>query len=420
MRMAEPASTPPPTLDTIDLYDPQRYVDSSQHGAWRLLRDQAPMWAQQTPDGSTFWSVTRYDDVTAVLLDDENYGSEHGTILAVTGGDPAGGRTINLMDRPRHTRVRQPTIPLMSMHAARRHAPRVRDRIRRIVRDRLAGGGVTDWTELTLALPMAAAGDIIGIPESAWSDVSRWAMAGVAPDDPAYATGSASATLHRAHLELFTVLNEVIRDRRRRPQDDVVSELLRLDVGGRRLDQQEVLLNCYSFVMGAVTTTPQVAAHLVLALAERPEAWHTVRARPDLVPRAVEEALRWASPTNHLLRRTLAPVRLGEVDLGPGELVAAWIGAANRDERIFTDPYRFDPARAVNPHLAFGVGVHRCIGAPPAQSVLRILLEEMIGQLDGFEVAGPVVHLRSNFINGVTQLPISCRPVPARQAGVLV
>jgi len=185
------------------------------------------------------------------------------------------------------------------------------------------------------------------------------------------------------------------------------------------MDAHEVLLNCYSFAMGAVTTTAQVASHLVLALAERPDAWQLLRTRPDLVPSAVEEALRWASPTNHLLRRTLAPVEVAGTRLEPGELVAAWVASANRDESVFADPYRFDPQRTPNPHLAFGLGPHRCIGGPPAQLVLGLLLEEMIARLEGFQVVGPVSHLRSNFINGITSLPVEFQPVAARQSAVI-
>jgi hypothetical protein len=263
-----------------------------------------------------------------------------------------------------------------------------------------------------LHLPMAAVGETIGLPESAWADLPRWAMAGVAPEDPHFADGTAAETLRKAHHRVIALFSDLVQHRQAHPGDDVVSVLLGLDFGGRPMDAHEVLLNLYSFAMGAVTTTAQVASHLVLALAERPDAWQLLRTRPELVPSAVEEALRWASPTNHLLRRTLAPVEVAGTRLGKGELVAAWVASANRDESVFADPYRFDPQRTPNPHLAFGLGPHRCIGGPPAQLVLGLLLEEMLARLDDFQVVGPVTHLRSNFINGITQ---PSGGVPARR-----
>jgi cytochrome P450 len=406
-------------LADIDLYDPDRYATGAQHGAWHRLRRDAPIWPQHTKDGVTFWSVTRYRDVAAVLMDDKSFSSAYGTILAVAGGDSAAGRTINLMDQPRHADVRLPTMRLMSTHAARQRAPQVRANVRAMVADAFDAGGVVDIATLMLSLPMAAVGETIGLPADIWAHLPRWAMAGVAPDDPHYAEGSPAETLNKAHHRLIATFSELIRYKRAHPGDDVVSVLLALDFGGRAMDEREVLLNCYSFTMGAVTTTAQVASHLVLVLAERPQVWHRLRASPDLVPAAVEEALRWASPTNHLLRRTTKPVEVAGAHLEPGELVAAWVASANRDESVFTQPYEFDPRRSPNPHLAFGVGAHRCIGGPPAQVVLGILLEEMLLRLERVDLAGPVTHLRSNFINGITSLPVDLRPVRARHPVVI-
>jgi cytochrome P450 len=261
-----------------------------------------------------------------------------------------------------------------------------------------------------LRLPMTAVGEIMGIPEGLWTDIPRWAMAGVAPADPDFAMGSQEQTLSRAHYELFALFSELIKQRRRRPGDDLISVLISLDFGGRRMDEQQVLVNCYSFLMGAVTTTPHVASHMLLGLIEQPQAWSTVRARPSLVRSTVEEALRWASPTNHLMRRVVAPHQFGDVRLEPGELVCAWVASANRDSSVFAHPYRFDPARSPNRHLALGAGVHRCIGGWAAQVALAFLVEEMTARLDGFELAGDVTHLYSNFINGITHLPVKLHP----------
>jgi cytochrome P450 len=413
--MTEPKPADRVPLDEIDLYDPERYRSGSQHPAWHTLRAEAPVWAQSTPDGTRFWSATRHADVARILMDDKRFSSEHGTILAVTGGDSAGGKTINLMDQPKHARVRLPTMRTMSTHLMRQRTERVRANVRQVVAGIVDSGGQWDVAELMLDLPMAAVGEIIGIPRDLWPALPRWAMAGVAPADP-YASLSASVddTLKKAHYELFAVFSDLVRQRRRRRADDLISMLLDIDFGGRPMDEHEVLLNCYSFAMGAITTTPHVASHWVLAMIEQPDAWRLLRANPRLVPDAVEEALRWASPTNHLMRRTRARVAVGDTWLDEGELICAWVASANRDESVFADPYRFRPDRAVNPHLAFGIGAHRCIGGPPAQVVLAVLMKEIIRTTARMEFAGEVRHLASNFINGITSLPVIFHPAGDR------
>jgi cytochrome P450 len=401
-------------LDGIDLYDPERYRSSAQHPAWHSLREQAPVWAQRTPAGGRFWSATRYQDVAAILMDDRHFGSEHGTILAVAGGDIAGGKTINLMDQPKHAWVRLPAMRTMSTRVSRERREAVRAHVRSILGDAFECGEVVDFAGLMLHLPLAAVGEVIGIPPELWPGIPRWAMAGVAPGDPEFAIGSEEETLKKAHYELFSTFSALIRERRGRRQDDLISILLDLDFGGRRMDDHELLLNCYSFAMGAITTTPQVASHLLLALIEQPGAWRRLRADRSLVPAAVEEALRWASPTNHLMRRVLTRVRVADTWLEEGDLICAWVASANRDQAVFPNPYEFLPGRSPNPHLAFGIGAHRCIGGPPAQIALAVLLEEMLDRVEDVRLAGEVTHLYSNFINGITHLPVEFRPVRRR------
>jgi cytochrome P450/surfactin synthase thioesterase subunit len=401
-------------LEAIDLFDPERFRSGTQHLSWRTLRQEAPVWPQTGPQGARFWSVTRYHDVLRVIKDHRTFSSEYGTILAVLGGDLAGGHTINLMDPPRHGAVRVPTMKLLSTGALLRHSEAVRARVRELIAP-LRAGGVHDLAKLLLPLPLVAVGDIIGIPDDRWADVPRWTMAGVAPEDPAFAMGSAEETLQVAHYELFALFDELIDERRRRPRQDVISSLLELEMEGRRLTRKEVTLNCYSFIMGANTTTPHAASHLLLAFAERPHLWRELRPDPERIAGAMEEGLRWATPTNHLVRRTSQAVTIVDTRIDRGELVCAWIGSANRDERVFERPYEFDPRRSPNPHLALGNGIHFCNGGPAARLVLAILLEELREVVERFEVAGEVRHLYSNFINGITSLPLAVE-VPARPA----
>jgi cytochrome P450 len=396
-------------LEDIDLFDPERFRTGSQHPAWHTLRAEAPLWPQDGPNGERFWSVTRHADVLRVVKDHRTFSSEHGTILAVLGGDSAGGKTINLMDPPNHAGIRVPTMRLLSTSAVHRTTDLLRERVRRIIAP-CRDGGVLDVVPLMLQLPMAVVGDIVGVPEELWPDVARWTMTGVAPEDPHYSTGSVEDTLRSVHFELFALFHDLVRERRANPREDIISMLLRAEIDGRKLTFEEVVLNCYSFVMGANTTTPHVASQLLLAFTEHEDQWRYLREHTAAAPRAVEEGLRWATPTNHLVRRTNVPVELAGGTLDAGELVCAWAASANRDSAVFQDPYRFDVTRWPNQHLAFGKGIHYCNGAPGARLVLRLLVEELTAFAARLELAGPVHHLRSNFINGITQLPVQVHP----------
>jgi cytochrome P450 len=415
MRMTQPAREELVSLAGIDLFPAGFYRSGDPHAAWRSLRSLAPVWRQAAPDGTPFWSVTTYRDVVRVLKDTRRFSSEHSTMLTVLHGDSAKGRAIHLMDPPRHRVIRAPSMHMLSMQVMNRHRARIRERVRAMIAA-AAAEPETDFARLATAIPMAIAGEIIGIPEKHWADVARWTIAGLAPDDPFYTAGMDRGTAQVAHVYLFTILTELIEARRERPADDLISVLLSLETDGRAATDEDVLVNCYSFIMGATPTVPQAASHLLLVLLEQPGLWQDLRADAGLVPTVVEEALRWSTPINHLLRRTTETVMLGDEILPPGSLVAAWLASADRDETVFADPFAFDPRRDPNPHLAFGTGPHRCIGSAPARVGLSLLLSELLGQVEGFEPAGPVQHLESNFLNGITSLPVVLRPGRQRAA----
>jgi cytochrome P450 len=406
---------PLPTVDVadIDLFDPGRFGARSQHPAFQVLRGQAPMWRQNTPTGTPFWSATRYHDVAAILMDDKTFGSENGTILAVADGDPAGGKTINLLDQPRHAAVRLATMRTMSARLVRERVDRVRSHVRAILAPALDGEPV-DFAEVMLALPMAAVGEILGIPEQYWPSIPRWAMAGVAPGDSEYLVNTVSDTLKTAHYNLFEMFSALVAERRRRPADDAISALFQVRYADRGLTDHEILLNCYSFAMGSITTTPHTASQTVLALAQRPDQWRRLRRDPTLIESTVEEALRWSSPTNHLLRKVLYPTEVAGTALEPGELVCAWVASANWDETVFESPTEFRVDRSPNPHLAWGIGPHRCIGASAAQLALTVLVAELVRDVEAIDLHGPVTHLHSNFINGITHLPVTLRAAARR------
>jgi cytochrome P450 len=413
MRMSETVQSGPVRLDDIDLYAADFYRTGQPHAAWTALRSLAPVWKQTAPDGTPFWSVTRYQDVVKVVKDVQRFSSEYSTMLSVLHGDSARGKAIHLMDPPKHRSIRSPAAHTMSLYVLQRHEKAIKQRVTEMIGAAIEEGEV-DFAKLATAIPMAVTGEIIGIAEKYWADVARWTIASMAPDDPFYSAGMDKNTLQMAHVYLFSLLADLIAQRRDQPADDLISLLISLELDGQPASDEDVLVNCYAFIMGANPTIPQAASQTMLLMLQNPGIWRQLKDDPAILPTMVEEALRWASPVNGLLRRTTQEVRLGDEVVPEGGLVCAWLASANRDDAIFPEPFVFDPRRSPNPHVAFSVGPHRCIGNPSARVGLRMLLEELISQADHVEQTGDELHLQSNFLNGITSLPVrlhaSARP----------
>ena len=406
MDMGAPDADDEVLLEDIDLFDPDGYRLGRPHVALRTLRHRAPVWRQARPGQPAFWSLTGYETVARAIKDTAGLSSTHGNILDIAEkGDSAGGHTLSLMDPPDHGLLRGPTIRTMSNFVMRDRTERTRARLQALLEPCFEGGTV-DFARLALDLPMLAVGEIIGIPESLWPEIPTLTLSGVAPQDPVYAAGTDIRTLAKAHMRIFGIFGELLAQRRRKPREDLITMLADVDFGERRLTDQQVMLNCYSMIMGANTTTPNVAAHLVLALANDPTAWKRVKDSPGMAEAVVAEAVRWTTPTNHVMRKATTDLDIDGHRITKGEIVALWLAAANRDETVFQDPYTFDPGRTPNPHLAFALGPHYCVGAPAARLVLRLLVEELAERVEEITLDGPVEHLASNFINGITRMPV--------------
>lgn len=394
-------------LDRVDLFDARIHAEGDPHTAWAAMRERAPLHRRELPDGRVFWSVTRYADVCRVLGDHREFTSERGSLLTQLGSDdPGAGQLLVATDPPRHTELRR---PLQRMFSPQGLTP-TRERIRRGVRAMLEpalDGGEWDLAERAAMLPMAVAAQLLDIPRQRWPDLVAWSAMAAAPHDPALAVGDAATTLAVAHHELLDYFAREADRRAGTPGDDAVRLLMTMR--GGELTREEVAVNCYSLLLGANVTTPHAIAGTVLALMERPEAYRRAAAAPAAIPGLVEEGLRWTSPASSFLRHTVRDVELGGGVVPAGDPVAAWVGSANRDRTVFTDPYRFDMTRAPNRHLAFGFGPHYCLGAALARLTVRVFFEECLGMIEEFSPAGEPEHLASSFVAGYTRVPVRAR-----------
>jgi len=406
MRITRPAGDARVPLDRIDLTDTDLYVNGDAHLVWQTLRAERPVFWQDRGQGRGFWAVTRRDDVYRVLSDHETFSSEGGTAIAMLDApDPAAGLMMQSTDPPRHRGYREQIGKPFAARAVPAYADFVRTFVRRSV-EPARDGEVWDAAASFVRLPMALCALMMGLPDEDIDPLLRLAYASLAPDDPRYSThGAARPTAGSAHYEIMGYFAERIWERRRRPTEDLTSHLMSIEVAGRRLTDEELLYNCLSLLLGAVVTTSHVINTTFIALAEEQGGegrW------PDAVPtpEGVEEALRWASPVTHFMRRARHDTVIAGQPIAAGAAVTAWIASANRDESTFDRPYDLDFERLPNRHIVFGTGPHTCLGSHLARLMVRISFAELCAAIETFELAAPPVHLASNEIAGVVSLPL--------------
>jgi cytochrome P450 len=404
MKITAPPAEARMDLDCLDLADPALYVSGDAHLAWQTLRAEQPVFWQRQERRPGFWAVTRARDVRWVLREHEIFTSECGTAISMLGvADAGAGKMMHATDPPRHRQLRDQIGRPLAPHAVSPHAAAIRS----IVRNALAPAREQQAFDAAAAfsrVPMAVAALLMGLPQADIDPLLRLSYATLAPLDPHYRLGSERVTLRHSHHEIMSYFGRRLRELRARPDHGLVSYLIAMEVDSRRLTHEELLLNCLSLLVGAVVTTSQAVSATLIALAERGGGqgrW----TQSTAVPTMVEEALRWSSPVTHFMRRARRDVELHGLTIRAGEPVTCWIASANRDERVFGRPYELDLTRAPNRHLTFGSGPHHCIGAPTARLVLRAVFEELITNIECFELAGPAEHLVSNEIAGVVSLP---------------
>lgn len=396
----------------VDLWDARLYSDGYPHAVWRWLRAESPVHRQQLPDGREFWSVVRYADVCRVLRDHELFTSEQGTLLSALGaGDPAGGKMMAASDPPRHTALRESLNRVLSARAVESRRETLLQPVDRLM-ESLLGRDDCDLAVAAADFPMDFIGTFMGLPESDWPRLTKLTSMAIAPHDEAFQEGNAPLTLVTAHHELFEYFSRQLSSRGGNPTDDLIGHLMRMRIDGQPLDHETIVYNCYSLILGANVTTPHTITGLVQVLMDHPDLHRKVAADPALLTGCIEEGLRWSSPASHFTRHTTREVEIGGHLVPEGAAVAAWLGSANRDEDVFTDPFVFDVERRPNRHVAFGFGPHYCVGGALARISMRMLFEQILARVERFEPTGAIGHMASNFVAGHTSMPVRAVPVP--------
>jgi cytochrome P450 len=392
------------------LIDPVLYSTGDAYAVWDQMRRADGLTWTAVGENLGFWSVVTYREADMVLRDTGSFTSERGTMLDLLGtDDPVGGRQLAATDPPQHAKM----SARLKKALAVKNVDRQREVIRQLVLDLIlpiGDGGVFDFAQAMIAMPMSVTGMLMGLPRSDWPGLNRLTTMCIAADDPEYQDPAGkAATIQAAHQELFAYFQDLVRERRGQPGDDLISVLITTAFDGRSMSPGEVVSNCYSLLLGANVTTPH-GPNFVMAEFAETGVLADWAAHPGTDGAALEESLRWSSPVNHLLRYATRDVVVRDTAIRAGDAVVVWPGAANRDETVFPSASAFDIRRRPNKHLAFGIGPHYCIGHSVARTGLSILYGELLSRFEDFQLAGVPQRLRSAFVSGYKHVPISARP----------
>jgi cholest-4-en-3-one 26-monooxygenase len=405
-------------VDPLDLVDAERYGKRGYpHEVWTRLRAEAPVARFEAPGLAPFWAVTRHADVQRIASQPRLFSSGQGTTLRKANASPLPPTEILvLLDPPKHGPMRRAGNPNFTPRAVRGRRADI-DRIAVEILDEALAGGASDEVDfverIAAPFPLAVIASFLGVPRADVGHLFRWTNEVIGKDDPEYRRPGETAgqTVKRARGELRAYLGDLLEERRRQPEDDLMSELLAADIEGSPLSEDQLVSYCELLVEAGNETTRNAISGGVLALAENPGEWEKLRAQPDLLPDATEEVLRWVSPISHFTRMASEDVEVRGVTIPAGEQVALYFASANRDEEVFGDPFAFRVDRRPNPHLAFGFGEHFCMGAHLARVEIEVMLGHFRRRVESFEVSGPVERLSSITNGSIKRLPIRYRRI---------
>jgi cytochrome P450 len=393
--------------------------DAGLQAAFKLLRDRAPVLWVETPGVRPFWLLSRHADIAAVERKGAPFAAAPRSFLSSEVaedrlrrilGKPYVLRGLLQMDDPDHTGFRAIAQPSLTPAALAALEPWLAGWADHIV-ERLAGRTEPfDFTkEIAVPFSIRTIMRLLGLPEGDDDLIVKLSWGLVGPEDPVRRLADQpTEAICRAGLGFRAYFDPVAADRRSCPRHDLSSVIANAQVNGQPVAEYERFSYYTMIATGGHDTIAFCLSGGVHALAEHPDQLVQLRDEPSLIETAVEEMLRWTTPGRHIMRTATDDVELGGKTIRAGEAVALFFNSANRDEAVFADADRFRIDRRPNPHLAFGLGQHHCIGAHLARREMRALLKALLPRLESIELAAPPRRTCSTMVTGIASLPIRC------------
>ncbi|MCZ8378944.1 cytochrome P450 [Mycobacterium sp. CPCC 205372] len=408
-----------PTMDDAAkvLADPTAYADDARlHAALTHLRADNPVaWVDNAPY-RPFWAITKHADIMDVERANDLFLSEPRPLLSTAAADDyakaqleagMGLRTLIHMDDPHHRKVRSIGADWFRPKAMRALKIRVDELARRYVDQMRDIGPECDFvTDIAVQFPLYVIMSLLGLPEEDFGRMHTLTQEMFGGDDDEYKRGTTPEEQMAVLLDFFNYFSTLTASRREQPTDDLASAIANGRIDGEPLNDMDTASYYVIVASAGHDTTKDAISGGLHALIENPGELDRLRRHPELMPTAVEEMIRWSTPVKEFMRTAAEDTEVRGVPIAKGESVYLAYVSGNRDEEIFDEPFRFDVGRDPNKHLAFGYGVHFCLGAALARMEMNSLFTELIPRLESIEPAGPAELTATTFVGGLKHLPI--------------
>jgi len=408
-------------LDEVDLTDNDRFVDDSPWQMFDVLRREDPVhWQEEAAPNKGFWALTRHADIVSTLRDDATFSSEVGA-ASLEELDPEQldvRRSMLETDGARHWALRRLLHKQFTPKAIAHYGTFLRGLTASTLDAALPKGEFDFVKEVSADFPIRVLARMLDVPEADTPQLIQWGNRMIGNTDPDYSDAlidSQDTEEYRllpfrspAALEVFEYGRELADQRRGGDGTDLVSIMInQTPEDGLELSEFDFRNYFLLIVVAGNETTRHAISHSMKALIDHPEALAKLQANPELIPVAVEEFLRWATPVHHFRRTATRDVELRGKQIKEGDKVVVWFGSGNRDEEIFGNPYDFDITRTPNDHVTFGKGgPHFCLGNALARLEIRIMFEELLPRLASIQPTGDIEIMRSNFVHGIKKFPV--------------
>jgi cytochrome P450 len=418
----------PAALGGFDLTDMARFAAGFPHDVFTRLRHEAPVLyhpSGHSRDGDGFWVLSRYAHIFEAGSDIALFSSEGGG--GRTGGGThiddmaaglACGTLLNMTDDPRHQLLKDLLTPAVSGQALQALELQLRHQAGDIVAAALSNGSFDFQRDIAAPFAVAGVALLLGVPEQDWPQFLGWTDVAMGYEDRH--TGVASGRSQDVVGKMMAYGIEQLKTKQDSPAMDILSILARAEspADGSQEAMTPFWRQLNFALLGLAGSEPSRGAASIgmLALAENPSQWQALREDRSLLPGAVEEMLRWASPTPYNRRTATEDTEIDGFPIRAGEKVTLWWASANRDEAVFPDPFSFNIRRQPNPHLAFGAGGHDCLGEQVGRMEMRVLFDVLLDHADEIEIAAPVKWARNNKHSVIVEMPVRATPGPAMQS----
>jgi cytochrome P450 len=402
-------------LSNLDLFE-----SGAPWPVFAELRQADPLhWSDEDSPNHGFWSVTRYHDIVRVLRESETFTSERFTNLEeVDAEQEEARRSLLETDGARHRALRRLLQGQFTPAAVAQYETFLRGLTATTLDNAFSQGEFDFVGEVASDFPINVLAKLLDVPVEDNKQLIDWGNRMIGFDDPEHADvliNSPESEKYRlvpfrspAALEVFAYGDALAKERRGKNGTDLVSVLVNGDMSdGIALSERDFHTNFLLLVVAGNETTRHTISHTMINLIQNPDQLTKLQENPELIPWAVEEFLRFASPVYHFRRTATKDVEIHGQSIKSGEKIVTWFASGNRDSSIFERANKFDVTRNPNEHMTFGRGgPHMCLGNALARIELRVMFEDLISRIDSMELTGPVDYLRSNFVHGIKRMPV--------------